>query len=188
MQSSPDEKAPSFISNTYKVQFKKQRNCKPVSHYHKTNICMSINHEHLFAQMVKYLCLSSVDCCPSSTFWGRNVSEIFTGFEEQQFPQPKATVGWGNQCRSLRRPLKMWESRETLRVFEHINLSKDFQCRTQFDVHGAHEMILFQEQQGLTVDLLRTELFSDLLAAWQTQAVHLIFNARVKNCYPSFWH
>lgn len=172
--------APSFIINTYSL---KQRNCKPVSHYHKTNISMSINHEHLFAQMVKRLCLLWIVTpwawhswivhfsITPSIFCGwnsdRRYSQVY-GFEKQQSPKPR----WDEETSAEGDEM---EHREMLRVLEHINLSKDFQCRPQFDVHGAHEMILLQEQQGLAVDLLRTELFGDLLAPWQTQAVYLIF-------------
>jgi len=49
-----------------------------------------------------------------------------------------------------------------LRVFEHADLSEDFECWAQFDVHGSHEMVLLQQQKSLSVDLLRAELLGDL--------------------------
>lgn len=29
-----------------------------------------------------------------------------------------------------------------LRVFEHVDACKDLECRSQFNVHGAHEVVL----------------------------------------------
>lgn len=29
-----------------------------------------------------------------------------------------------------------------LRVFEHVDACEDLQCRSQFNVHGAHEVVL----------------------------------------------
>jgi len=52
-----------------------------------------------------------------------------------------------------------------LGVFEHVDACEDLERRTQFDVHGAHEVVLLQEQQGLAVDLLGPELVRYLLAA-----------------------
>lgn len=43
-------------------------------------------------------------------------------------------------------------------------MGTDLQGGAQLDVHGGHEMLLLQEQQGLTIDLLRQELGGQLLA------------------------
>lgn len=55
-----------------------------------------------------------------------------------------------------------------LRVFEHVDACKDLKCRSQLNVHGAHEVVFLQEEQGLTVDLLRAELICDLLTTCTT--------------------
>lgn len=63
----------------------------------------------------------------------------------------------------------------TLRVLERVNLSKDLERGAQFDVHGGHEMVLPEQQQGLAVDLLPAELLGDLQAACgatQTSTCH----------------
>lgn len=51
-------------------------------------------------------------------------------------------------------------------VLEHIDAGIDLECRAQLDVHGAHEMILLEQQQRLPIDLLSPELLRDLLAAY----------------------
>ena len=50
-----------------------------------------------------------------------------------------------------------------LRVFEHVDACKDLECRSQFNVHGAHEVVLFQQEQRLSIDLLRAKLVCYLL-------------------------
>ena len=52
-----------------------------------------------------------------------------------------------------------------LRVFEHVDACEDFECRSQFNVHGAHEVVLLQQEHGLSVNLLRSKLVCDLLTA-----------------------
>lgn len=54
------------------------------------------------------------------------------------------------------------EGGAVLRVFEHVNLGKDLERRAQFDVHSSHEVVLLQQQQGLSIDLLRAELLCNL--------------------------
>ncbi len=101
-----------------KSSSKQWRNCKPVS--------MLPYDDHLFAQMEKYLCLSWHDgLSPPPQAWHSWIHEKFVieshhhalgtkpfdfdenysqvcGFEDQQSPVPKATTGWGNQCRAVR--------------------------------------------------------------------------------------
>ena len=50
-------------------------------------------------------------------------------------------------------------------VSQVVNVGADLERRTEFDVHGGHEVFLLQQQQGLTVNLLRQELGGDLLTA-----------------------
>lgn len=44
-------------------------------------------------------------------------------------------------------------------------MGADLEGRTELDVHGGHEMLLLEQQQGLSVNLLRQELGGELLAA-----------------------
>lgn len=48
-------------------------------------------------------------------------------------------------------------------------MGADLEGGTQLDVHGGHEMLLLQQQQGLSVNLLRQELGGELLAACQEE-------------------
>lgn len=57
-----------------------------------------------------------------------------------------------------------------LGVLEHADAGVDLEGRAQFDVHGAHEVVLLQQQQRLPVNLLRPELLCDLLAACEDVA------------------
>lgn len=50
-------------------------------------------------------------------------------------------------------------------VSQIINVGTDLEGGTQLDVHGGHEMLLLQQQQGLSVNLLRQELGGELLTA-----------------------
>lgn len=54
-----------------------------------------------------------------------------------------------------------------LRVFEHVDACEDLECGSQFNVHGAHEVVLLQQEQGLSVNLLRAKLVCYLLTTWQ---------------------
>lgn len=51
-----------------------------------------------------------------------------------------------------------------LMLFESINLHTDFERRAQFNVHCIHEMVLREQQQGLSVNLLWPELSSNIMA------------------------
>lgn len=72
-------------------------------------------------------------------------------------------------CPPGARTLAAWrcsgQAAEPLGVLEHADACVDLQRRPQLDVHGAHEMVLLEQQQGLPVDLLGTELLCDILAA-----------------------
>lgn len=50
-------------------------------------------------------------------------------------------------------------------ILQTVDVGADLEGGTQFDVHGGHEMLLLQEQQGLSVNFLRQELGGELLAA-----------------------
>lgn len=45
-------------------------------------------------------------------------------------------------------------------------MGADLEGGAQLDVHRGHEMLLLQQQQRLSVDLLRQELGGQILAAW----------------------
>lgn len=53
---------------------------------------------------------------------------------------------------------------EALGVLEHADACIDLQGRPQLDVHGTHQVVLLEQQQGLPINLLGTELLGDLLA------------------------
>lgn len=53
----------------------------------------------------------------------------------------------------------------TSSVSQVVNVGADLEGRTELDVHSGHEMLLLQQQQGLSVDLLRQELGGQLLTA-----------------------
>lgn len=66
--------------------------------------------------------------------------------------------------------LNMADLRETLTsVSQIVNVGADLEGGTQLDVHGGHEMLLLQQQQGLSVNLLRQELGGELLAACEEE-------------------
>lgn len=50
-------------------------------------------------------------------------------------------------------------------ILQAVDVGTDLECGAQLDVHGRHEMLLFQEQQGLSVNFLRQELGGQVLAA-----------------------
>lgn len=49
-------------------------------------------------------------------------------------------------------------------VFQRVDVGAEFECRTQFKVHGADQMILCEEQQSLTVYFLGSKLLSNICA------------------------
>lgn len=49
---------------------------------------------------------------------------------------------------------------------QRIDGGTDLESGTQFDVHGGDEVVLSQQQQGLSVDFLRQELSRQLFATW----------------------
>lgn len=51
-------------------------------------------------------------------------------------------------------------------VSQVVNVGADLEGRTELDVHGGHEVLLLQQQQGLSVYLLGQELGGELLTAW----------------------
>lgn len=138
--------------------------------------------------MVKLLCLSSwhdgLSPLPRlgihqrfvitpSCFWDETVRrwwELYTSlwFWGAAIPRTQSHNGTKKPVQScegvLSDEIKLWVR---LRVLEHTDAGEDLQCRAQFDVHCAHEMILFEEHQGLAINLLRAKLFSDLMATWQ---------------------
>lgn len=50
-------------------------------------------------------------------------------------------------------------------ILQTVDVGADLEGGTQLDVHGGHEMLLLQEQQGLSVNFLRQELGGELLTA-----------------------
>lgn len=52
-------------------------------------------------------------------------------------------------------------------LFNGVDACTDFECGSQLHVHGGHEVVLFQQQQGLAVNLLGTELLRVHRAALQ---------------------
>lgn len=69
-----------------------------------------------------------------------------------------------------------------LGVLEHADAGVDLERRAQFDVHGAHEVVLLQQQQRLPVNLLCPELLCDLLAACEDVAT--FSNTPKATCAP----
>lgn len=54
---------------------------------------------------------------------------------------------------------------EALGVLEHADACVDLEGGPQLDVHGAHQVVLLEQQQSLPVDFLGTEFLCYLLAA-----------------------
>lgn len=54
---------------------------------------------------------------------------------------------------------------QALGILEHADARIDLQGWPQLDVHGAHQMVLLEQQQGLPIYFLGTEFFCNLLAA-----------------------
>lgn len=54
-------------------------------------------------------------------------------------------------------------------VSQIVNVGADLEGRTQLHVHGGHEMLLLQQQQSLTVNLLRQELRGEFLTSCQVE-------------------
>lgn len=71
---------------------------------------------------------------PDLNFWGSELQHESTGF---------ITV-MGYEEKSVQEFRVDSVLKERLGVFEHTDVGKDFQCRPQFDVHSAHEMVFFQ--------------------------------------------
>lgn len=62
----------------------------------------------------------------------------------------------------------------TASLTQSVDGGTDLESGTQFDVHGGDEVVLSQQQQGLSVDFLRQELSRQLFATWpQTWDVRL---------------
>lgn len=52
----------------------------------------------------------------------------------------------------------------TASLTQSVDGGTDLESGTQFDVHGGDEVVLSQQQQGLSVDFLRQELSRQLFA------------------------
>lgn len=50
-------------------------------------------------------------------------------------------------------------------VLQGVDVSADLERRPQFDVHAGHQVVLGQQQQSLTVDLLQPERLRHVAAA-----------------------
>ena len=48
-------------------------------------------------------------------------------------------------------------------------MGAEFQCRSQFKVHGADQVVLCQEQQSLPVDFLGAKRFGYVLTTWREE-------------------
>lgn len=48
-----------------------------------------------------------------------------------------------------------------------VDASTNLESWAKLDTHGSHEVILLQQQQGLPINLLLSELLCILLTAWQ---------------------
>ena len=48
-------------------------------------------------------------------------------------------------------------------------MGAEFQCRSQFKVHGADQVVLCQEQQSLPVDFLGAKRFGYILPTWREE-------------------
>lgn len=53
-------------------------------------------------------------------------------------------------------------------ILQAVDVGADLEGGAQLDVHGRHEMLLLQEQQGLSVNFLRQELGGQVLAACES--------------------
>lgn len=61
------------------------------------------------------------------------------------------------------------KTRWTTSVPQIVNVGADLEGGAELDVHGGHEMLLLQQQEGLSVDLLRQELGGELLTTCQDE-------------------
>lgn len=52
---------------------------------------------------------------------------------------------------------------ELSRLFQRVNVRMKLECWSQFEVHGADQVVLSQKQQSLPVDLLGAELLGHIL-------------------------
>lgn len=57
-------------------------------------------------------------------------------------------------------------------VSEAVDGGADLQGRTQFNVHGAHQMFLLKQQQCLAINLLGEKMTGQLLTACQEVTSH----------------
>lgn len=48
----------------------------------------------------------------------------------------------------------LWRKQNHCSVSQAVDVSADLQGRTELDVHGGHEMLLLQQEQGLSIDFL----------------------------------
>lgn len=62
-------------------------------------------------------------------------------------------------------PLVFFWSRLLSLVLQGVDVSADLECWSQLDVHAGHEVVLGQQQQGLSVDLLQPEGLGHIAAA-----------------------
>lgn len=54
-------------------------------------------------------------------------------------------------------------------ILQGVDVGADLEGGPQLDVHGRHEMLLLQEQQGLSVNFLRQKLGGQVLAACEAR-------------------
>lgn len=54
-------------------------------------------------------------------------------------------------------------------IFQRVNVGAEFQCGSQFKVHGADQVVLCQEQQSLPVDFLGAKCFGYILPTWREE-------------------
>lgn len=91
--------------------------------------------------------LTRLNIIPSSRLrklWGKKSPALNSWGSELQHKSPGFITTMGHEEKSVQEFRVNSVPKERLGVFEHTDAGKDFQCRPQFDVHGAHEMVFFQ--------------------------------------------
>ncbi|TNN58052.1 hypothetical protein EYF80_031724 [Liparis tanakae] len=48
-----------------------------------------------------------------------------------------------------------------------VDVGTQFECRSQFEVHGADQVVFGQKQQSLSVDFLGAKLLGYVLTPWR---------------------
>lgn len=84
-------------------------------------------------------------------------------------PQDSDPTGTSSVSEPGAEPESGGKTRWTTSVPQIVNVGADLEGGAELDVHGGHEMLLLQQQEGLSVDLLRQELGGELLTTCQDE-------------------